>query len=187
MPRGAELWQALYGAWRFARADRNALHYFDLSHRGTWRSFWAAAYCYPLFLFDRWLTLPAEDLARSGLGHIFLVESIGYAIGWSAFPLATFAFCRWLGREEQGYDFITAYNWSVVLQMVLFVAIGLLSLLLPEGSAIALQRLGFIAALIYEWFIALIAIGAGGWIAGQIVILDILLGLLIQLAVLSLY
>lgn len=187
MPRGAELWQALYGAWRFALADRSALHYFDLSHHGTWRSFWAAAYCYPLFLFDRWLSLPADNLAQSGLGHIFLVESIGYVMGWSAFPLAAFAFCRWLGREEQGYDFITAYNWSVILQMALFVLIGLLSLILPDGTAIALQRLGLIAALIYEWFIALIALGAGGWMAGQIVILDIVLGLIIQLAVLSLY
>jgi hypothetical protein len=187
MPRGAELWQALYGAWRFALADRNALQYFDLSHRGTWRSFWAAAYCFPFFLFDRWLSLPAEDVARAGLGHIFLVETIGYVIGWSAFPLAAFAFCRWLGREEQGYDFITAYNWSVILQILLFVAIGLLSLSLPQGTAIALQRLALVAALIYEWFIALIAIGGGGWIAGQIVILDLLLGLMIQLTVLSLY
>ena len=71
--------------------------------------------------------------------------------------------------------------------MTLFVLIGVLSLILPDGTAIALQRLGLIAALIYEWFIALIAIGAGGWIAGQIVILDIVLGLIIQLAVLSLY
>jgi hypothetical protein len=187
MPRGRELWQALYGAWRFTLLDRNALHYFDLSHRGTWRSFWAAAYCYPLFLFDRWLTLPAEDVARAGLGHIFLVESIGYVVGWTAFPLAAFAFCRWLGREEQGYDFITAYNWSVVLQIALFVAVGLVSLMLPASAAVPLQRLALIAALIYEWFIALIALGASGWIAGQIVILDIVLGLIIQLTVLSLY
>jgi len=187
MPRGTELWQALYGAWRFARLDRNALHYFDLSHRGTWRSFWAAAYCYPLFLLDRWLTLPAENAASTGLGHIFLVESIGYVIGWAAFPLAALALCRWLGREEQGFDFITAYNWSIILQIALFVLVGLVSLILPDSTASALQRLTLIAALIYEWFIALVAIGGGAWIAGLVVILDITLGLVIQLTVLGLY
>lgn len=187
MPRGAELWQALYGAWRLARLDRHALHYFDLSHRGTWRSFWAAAYCYPAFLLERWLEIPAENVASSGLGHIFLVESIGYVIGWTAFPLAVVALCRGLGREERGFDFITAYNWSIVLQIALFVLIGLLSLLLPDSAAIGLQRLGLIAALIYEWFIALIAIGAGTWIAGLVVIIDIVLGLLIQVTVLALY
>ena len=65
--------------------------------------------------------------------------------------------------------------------------IGLLSLILPDGTAVALQRLGLIAALVFEWFIALVAIGAGGWIAGLVVILDIMLGLFIQLTVLGLY
>ena len=43
MPSLVEVVQALYGTWRFARLDRGAMRYFDLSHRGVWRSFWAAA------------------------------------------------------------------------------------------------------------------------------------------------
>jgi hypothetical protein len=187
MPRFAEIWQALYGAGRLALLDRNALRYFDLSHRGTWRSFWAAAYCYPFFLLERWLELPGEDVANTGLSHIFLVETIAYVVGWTAFPLAALALCRWLGREEGGFDFITAYNWSIILQTALFVLIGLLSLVLPDSTAIALQRLGLVAALIYEWFIAFVAIGGGAGIAGLIVLLDIVLGLFIQLTALSLY
>jgi hypothetical protein len=187
MPRLAELWQALYGVWRLALADRGALNYFDLSHRGTWRSFWAAAYCYPFFLFERWLELPAENVVNTGIGHIFLVETIAYVVGWTAFPLAAIALCRWLGREEGGFDFITAYNWSIILQTALFVAIGLLSLVLPDSTSVALQRLGLVAALIYEWFIAFVAIGGGAWIAAVIVLLDIVLGLFIQLTALSLY
>jgi hypothetical protein len=187
MPRFAEIWQALYGAGRLALLDRNALRYFDLSHRGTWRSFWAAAYCYPFFLLERWLELPGEDVANTGLGHIFLVETIAYVVGWTAFPLAALALCRWLGREEGGFDFITAYNWSIILQTALFVLIGLLSLVLPDSTAIALQRLGLVAALIYEWFIAFVAIGGGAGIAGLIVLLDIVLGLFIQLTALGLY
>lgn len=187
MPRLAEIWQALYGAWRLARLDRNALRYFDLSHRGTWRSFWAAAYCYPFFLLERWLELPGENVTDSGLGHIFLVETIAYVIGWTAFPLAALALCRRLGREEGGFDFITAYNWSIILQTALFVLIGLLSLVLPDSTAIALQRMGLVAALIYEWFIAFVAVGGGAGIAGLVVLLDIVLGLFIQLTALSLY
>ena len=187
MPRFAEIWQALYGAGHLALLDRNALRYFDLSHRGTWRSFWAAAYCYPFFLLERWLELPGEDVANTGLSHIFLVETIAYVVGWTAFPLAALALCRWLGREEGGFDFITAYNWSIILQTALFVLIGLLSLVLPDSTAIALQRMGLVAALIYEWFIAFVAIGGGAGIAGLVVLLDIVLGLFIQLTALSLY
>jgi len=42
MPSRAEVVQALYGTWRFARLDRSAARFFDLSHHGVWQSFWAA-------------------------------------------------------------------------------------------------------------------------------------------------
>lgn len=187
MPSKAEIWQALYGAWRLAHLDRNAIRYFDLSHHGTWRSFWAPVFCYPAFLLEIWLRLSTETVAHSGLGHIFLVESIGYVVGWTAFPLAVLALCRWLGHEERGFDFITVYNWSYILQTGFFVAVTLVCLVLPNDMALALLRAAVVATLVYEWFIALVAIGAGGWIAGLVVVLDIALGLFIQLTTLSLY
>jgi hypothetical protein len=187
MPSRAEIWQALYGAWRFARLDRHAMHYFDLSHRGVWRSFWAAPICYPGFLVLLWLRLDDQTLAQSSFGHILLVETIGYVVAWCAFPLAVLGLCRWLGREEQGFEFVTAYNWSQVLQTVLFVLVGLIGLLLPAGPASDLDLVSYVAALGYEWFIALVAIGAGGWIAGAVVVIDIVLGSFIVLLAGSLY
>ncbi|HEV8016547.1 MAG TPA: hypothetical protein VGP48_13495 [Stellaceae bacterium] len=187
MPSRAEIWQALYGAWRFARFDRNAIHYFDLSHRGVWRSFWAAALSYPGFLLLRWLELDDQTLADSSIGHIFLVETIGDIVGWCAFPLVVLGLCRWLGREDRGFDFIAAYNWSVVLQVAFFIVVGLVSLALPAGMALGLGRIALIAMLVYEWFIALVAIGAGGAIAGVIVVIDVVLSTFIVLVTESLY
>jgi hypothetical protein len=126
MPSAAEILQALYGAWRLARLDRQALRYFDLSHRGVWRSFWAAALCYPGFIALIFLRLDSDALGQTSIGHVLLVESIGYVIGWTAFPLAILAFCRWIGREEHGFDFIAAYNWSQVLQTLFLVATALI-------------------------------------------------------------
>lgn len=187
MPRGAELLQALYGAWRLACLDRQAMHYFDLSHRGVWRSFWAAVYTYPGFLLLLWLRLDAATIAQSGLVHIFLIESIGYVVAWCAFPLAVIAICRWLGREDQGFEFITAYNWSQVLQTAFFVLVALISLPLPDSGALALGRIGLVAMLGYEWFVALVAIGAGGWVAAGMVVLDVVLGSFIVIITASLY
>ncbi len=187
MPRGAELWQALYGAWRLLRLDRQAMRYFDLSHRGVWRSFWAALYCYPGFLLLLWLRLDAETIAQSSLARIFLVETIGYVVAWCAFPLAAIGVCRWIGREEEGFEFITAYNWSQLLQTAFFVLIAAISLPLADSAALGLGRLALIAMLAYEWFIALVAIGAGGWIAAAMVLLDVALGSLIVVIDASLY
>jgi hypothetical protein len=187
MPGAAEILHALYGAWRLARLDRQAMAYFDLSHRGTWRSFWAAALCYPLYLALIYLRLDDQTLAQSSLGHIVLVESIAYVVGWTAFPLVILAFCRALRREEQGFDFITAYNWSQVLQSVLLVVTALISTHLAPRPSANLDIASYLLMLSYEWFIALVAIGAGGWLAGAIVAIDFVLGTIIALVAGSLY
>ena len=187
MPRGAELWQALYGAWRLACVDRQAMRYFDLSHHGVWRSFWAAVFCYPGFLLLLWLRLDADTLAQAGLARIFLIETIGYVVAWCAFPLVAIGICRWIGREDQGFEFVTAYNWSQILQTAFFVLMAAISLPLPDSTATALGRLALIAMLVYEWFIAFVAVGAGGWIAAALVFLDVLIGSFIVLITASLY
>lgn len=187
MPRGAELWQALYGAWRLLRLDRQAMRYFDLSHHGVWRSFWAAVYCYPGFLLLLWLRLDDQTIAQSSLLRIVFVETIGYVVAWCAFPLAAIGVCRWIGREDEGFEFVTAYNWSQLLQTAFFVLIAVISLPLPDSAALALGRLGLIAMLGYEWFVAFVSIGAGGWIAAAMVAIDVVLGSFIVVITTSLY
>ena len=187
LPSAVEIAQALYGTWRFARLDRNALRYFDLSHGGVWRSFWAAALCYPGFLALLWLRLDNETLARAGFTTILLVESIGYAIAWTGFPLLALGLCRRIGREEGGFDFIAAYNLSQVPQTLLFLVLGLVSLALPPLTAGYVELGGDIAVLGYEWFIASVAVGAGGRIAAALVALDFTLGVAIALTAARLY
>jgi hypothetical protein len=169
--------QALYGSWRLAFLDRGAMRFFDLSHRGVWRSFWAAAICYPGFLILLMLRLDADTIARAGLFDILLIESIGYVVAWTAFPLLILAFCRAIGREEQGFDFIVAYNWSQILQTVLLLVIAaLVGNVVPETLGPQLNLIAYFAILAYEWFIALVAIGAGGWIAAAMVLIDVAVG-----------
>ena len=188
MPSSAEVVQALYGTWRFARLDRSAMRFFDLSHHGVWRSFWAAALCYPLYVILLLEDLDADTITQSGFAHILIVETIGFVTGWAAFPLIVLGFCRWLGREEQGFDFIVVYNWSQVLQTALFVLVALvIKPIFPAEVAPDIDGLAYAATLAYEWFIALIAIGAGGWVALAFVLIDAVLGTILLLIAQSLY
>jgi hypothetical protein len=188
MPTSTEVVQALYGTWRFARLDRGAMRFFDLSHHGVWRSFWAAALCYPLYVVLLLARLDTDTIAQSGWLHILIVETIGYVAGWAAFPLIVLGFCRWIGREEQGFDFIVVYNWSQVLQTALFVLVAvIIKPFLPTEIAPNVDLLADAAILAYEWFIALIAIGAGGWIAAAIVLIDVMLGTILVMTAASLY
>ena len=188
MPTGAEILQALYGTWRFARADRNAMRYFDLSHQGVWRSFWAAALAYPLFVALILLRLDAESIERSGRLYILMVQSIGYVVGWTAFPLLVIEFCRRIGRGDKGFEFVVAYNWSQIPQTALLVLVALaIKLVVPPGAGGNLDLIATLAILGYEWFIALVAIGAGGWVAVSVVFLDIAIGSVVMLVAGNLY
>jgi hypothetical protein len=188
MPSSTEVVQALYGTWRFARLDRSAMRFFDLSHPGVWRSFWAAPICYPLYVALLLQRLDADTIAQSGFLHILIVETIGYVAGWAAFPLVVLGFCRWIGREEQGFDFIVVYNWSQVLQTALFLLVAVIvKPLLPTELAPDIDVIADAAILAYEWFIALVAIGAGGWIAAAVVVIDVMLGTILVLTAGSLY
>lgn len=177
MPGRGELAQALYGSWRLARLDRNGMRYFDLSHHGVWRSFWSAPLCYPGFLILLFLRLDPASLARSSIPHIVLVESIGYVVAWTAFPLLILGFCRGLGREDEGFDFIVAYNWSQILQTAFLLVVALVAdRLLPQSAAAGIDLIAYLLLLAYEWFIALVAIGGGGWVAAAVVFIDVVLG-----------
>ena len=191
MPSSSEVVQALYGTWRFARLDRSAMRFFDLSHRGVWLSFWSAVLCYPGFLILLFLRVNADAIERSGVIEITLIETIGYIVAWCAFPLVVLGFTRWLGREHQGFDFIVAYNWSQALQTTLFVIVGLINLVMmspgDETSTDLITPVALIAVLAYEWFIALVAIGAGGWIALVIVVADVTIGTIVQAITAALY
>jgi hypothetical protein len=188
MPNKAELARALHAAWRLARLDRGGLLEFDLSHHGVWRSFWAAAICYPGFLVLLFARLDADTIAQSGFLHIAIVESIGFVAAWSAFPLIVLAYCKWIGREDRGFEFIVAYNWSQVLQtaLLLLAAIGNATIF-PDQVGPDVDLVAYVAALGYEWFIALVAIGAGGWIATSIVFFDLALGAILSALAQSLY
>ncbi len=188
MPSAEELAHALFGSWRFARLDRGAMRFFDLSHRGVWRSFWSAAICYPGFLILLWLRIDADALARAGLLEILLIESIGYVIAWCAFPLLILAFCKAIGREEKGFDFIVVYNWSQILQTALLLIVAfIVSWILPDALGPDLNILAYFTILAYEWFIALVAIGAGGWIAAAAVLIDVAVGSVVVMISGSLY
>ncbi len=187
MPSLREVSYGMYGAWRFACLDPAAMAWFARGVDAVWRSFWAAAIAYPGFVLLISLLVPPAQWAESGGFRILLVESIGYVVSWTAFPLVILGFCRWLERDEESLGFITAYNWSQVLQTVLAL-VGLIAFrFLSPAAGILIYTALLLARLGYEWFIARTALEAGGVAATTVVLIDLVLSEAVAQITQSLY
>jgi hypothetical protein len=174
----AEMRLAISGALRLAVGDRRGLGCFDASIDGFWRSFRAAVICYPLYLFLLALRVKAAQWHASGVATIVIVETIDYVIAWVAFPLIVLSVARALRREDRFLSFIVAYNWSQIPQTALIAVIGLdgLTGLLSPASLPPAEFVAVVATMVYEWYIARVALGVGAAAAALIVLLDLLLG-----------
>src|SRR5215469_13427276 len=173
----AESWLALTGALRLARGDAGGLAYFDASEHGFWRSFRAAALCYPLYLIL--LAFPIELGTPDEIDSVrqFLVETIHFVISWVAFPLVMLPLVERLQRSDRYFGFMVAYNWCQLPQMVVFALValgGATGLLSAEGVLIADLVVG-IAALVYEWYVARVALAVSRPRAVAVIIVDIAL------------
>ena len=175
----AEVSLAFTGALRLAHGDRGGLACFDRSLDGFWRSFRAAAIAYPLYLMLLTMRVSVAEWQRSGGLQIVIVETIGYVISWVAFPLVVLAVTRWLGREHRFFDFMVPYNWSQLPQTALFVLVGIWS---ESGMLGARGGYGilFLAVLVYEWYIARVALDTNFFAAVVIVLVDFVLSVLIS-------
>ncbi len=179
----------MLGTLRLARGDRSGLVCFDHSVDGFWRSFRAAAISYPLYLVLLLMRVTVAEWETSGAFLIITVETIAYVIAWTAFPLMMLIVTQRIGRAHRFFDFMVPYNWSQVPQSALFVLVGLEteSGVLGAQPAQAIEVAAAVAVLVYEWFIARVALDATASAAAFVVFVDLLLGVLISHVASGLY
>jgi len=180
---------AVVGALRLARGDRGGLGCFDRSLDGFWRSFRAAFISYPLYLVLLSMRVTVAEWERSGALVIITVETIAYVIAWAAFPLVMMIVAERIRRAHRFFDFMVPYNWSQLPQSVLFVLVGLQteSGVFGAQPAQALEVTAAVAVLVYEWFIARVALDTSAAAAALVVFIDLLLGVLISHTASGLY
>lgn len=184
MPNLAYVTRSVYGAWRLARIDPGGMTFFELSIPGFWRSFFAAVVVAPAYAvlvalrFER----ETEFSPELDLGLFLVVKLMAYAVTWAAFPLAMLVIARVMSLSAFYIPFIIAYNWSAVIQIAVFVPATLIvaSGLLPETLAGILMMAVTMAILLYQWFVARVALQTTGLIAAVLVVFDLVLGILID-------
>lgn len=178
IPSVAEIVTALWGALRLARFDREGLTAFSDDPGAAWQSFFAMVLVAPLY-FAVLATDTSPDGETAGLTG-YLYEAVVFFGGWFTFPVIVWHVLDAFGRQDRFARFISAYNWTSVVQSTFFLVPALAVHLFP-GAGGFLGTAGiliFMYILAYMWFVTknILDIAAGQAIL--VVVLDILVSIL---------
>lgn len=184
MPFGQEIYRSIYGAWRIARFDPGAMRHFNLSLEGFWRSFFASVLLAPFFMLSKIVNEVgdgAEQLAENTAGYIVFWLLIWF-LAWAVFPIVMIPVARLLKLSDTYVPFIIAWNWSSVLMAVLLYPLYILhglSLIGPEPAALFMMA-AQVSVFFYGYLVTRASLQSAMFTAIGIVVMEFLLGLLIQ-------
>ena len=171
---------ALFGAFHLARFDAVGIKYFEPTLEGFWRSFWAAGLVGPFFLLL--LLIKYSQINGLTLVHHITIESFAYVIAWIIFPLVIAGLTRHLNCAKNYISFIISYNWCSAIQHGIYLPIAILGyagmLSAGLGNLLALSAITWV--LVYTFFIVKTVLNVSRITAFGIVVLDVLLGLLLE-------
>lgn len=171
-----EVSYGIYGAWRLAHRDRSGMAYFDRTPRGAIRSFYAALIAAPGYGLLTLIDLMGHP-SQAAWTTIAAVETISYAVTWTALPLVVYELTRFVGSSERFADFLVAYNWCVVLQVAFFLPVAALAAsgFVPHGMATLAVVGAWMLLLVYEGFVARVALDSTLALAIAVVAIDVVI------------
>lgn len=184
-----EIGRSLAGAARLVALDADGMKFFDVSTSGFFRSFRALLLILPLVwavaVAEHKLILTRVDPAV-GVSDWFVASRFLIAgLDWIAFPIVLAFLAPTLGVQRQYAGYIVAHNWTSVLAALLLsiplVAYGIG--LLGETAAMIIQLGLLIVWIRFAVFTARVALETNGAVAAGLVLLNIVLGLVIERAI----
>lgn len=112
LPSSAEIRSAVKGLGLLLRGDERALHCYDLSLDGFWRSFWLPLLLlvvYALVMQPTAVELAAYDDDRA---FYMLVQAVKFLLGWVAYFALIAGISRIFGLGGRFGIFVILYNWA---------------------------------------------------------------------------
>ena len=170
------------GAIRVVRLDARGFDIFGNTSKDFWHSFLGAALLAPIFclyLAVRYLNSPSE-----GSFLIFISsQMLAYSIAWLAFPLIMLYLAPVLQRNNQIVGYLVAYNWVSVIQNGIYLPVVILGItgIFPETFTNFLAMAALMWILGMSLFVARKALQVSFATAVGIVVMDLLLGILIEI------
>ena len=176
-----ELKRSIFGAWLLAGFDQNGLLFFENSLSAFWRSYWAALLAAPAYI-TLVIIRASDSIYAVTPVSVIAIQTSGYIIGWFAMPFVMLYVCRFIDKEDQFLKYFIAYNWATLLQVTLIFVIAILAKFgaFPPILSGFLTFIGIMGVLVYQGFIARVALIIPNAGAFGVVALDLMISLLVE-------
>ncbi|MBI3505325.1 MAG: hypothetical protein HY059_10810 [Proteobacteria bacterium] len=169
----------LQGLMRVLRGDRTGL---DAIGAGT-QAGWIASFFVPAFLIApayAWMAVRrfAEIDFEPDFDTALLVETVGYVVGWTAFPVVSYAICERMGKSASWYGYVAAYNWANVIQIAFYLPAALFGTIegMPALSLFVVDVIAVAAAIAIHFRVARVVLGIAPVAALMLVAIDLAVG-----------
>ena len=169
------------GAIRLVKLDSKGFDYFGNTRDDFWRSFLGAALLAPIFilyLVIRYFNSPSENSFS-----IYLIsQMLAYSIAWLTFPLVMLYLAPVLQCSNKVLRYLVAYNWLSVILNGIYLPVIILGIVgtfsEPFTNLLAITVLMWVLGM--GIFVAHNALQVSFATSAGIVVIDLLLGLLIE-------
>jgi hypothetical protein len=147
------------------------------------RAGWIASFVVPgvlLVPIYAWMVLRRH--ADAGLvdagADVLAAEAIGYLVGWTAFPVISHFICMKIGKAEDWFGYIAAYNWANILQMAFYVPAASLGSVdaMPPLPLFLVGVVAVVAAIAIHFRLARVVLGIEPLPALMLVAVDLATG-----------
>jgi hypothetical protein len=166
-------------AARLMRFDGTALAALDQGPAAARLSFLAALVLVP----GIFILVVLQDLGEGTDIALPSVLALGlaYIVAWLFYLVVMERLCAWMDFGPRFPLFVTAYNWAMVVQVLLFVPIvAVATLLLPGDSGTPFILIANLALLVAQGFVTQSSLQASPFTAVAFVALDVLTGIVVN-------
>ncbi|MEE2655855.1 MAG: hypothetical protein VX434_08855 [Pseudomonadota bacterium] len=176
-----ELRQAISGVVLLARFNPQGLTHFDNNVKAFWRSYWSAIFALPLYIALVLMRTP-DSVILVGYLSTVIIYGTSYVLGWFTMPFAMFYVCRVIDREDRFFQYFVAYNWATLIQIgfMVLIIIGIQSGIFPKESGGIFIFITISIILLYQGYIARIALMISRFGACGVILLDLTIGVMIE-------
>lgn len=176
----SEILWSLFGCYRLALRDENALSYFNLSEKGFWSSFTAILLAIPILCIQNSLSHTFAD-PSVGLLPFLVLYIITMVITWMIYLTCIGVASKFLNVSDNFGVFVITYNWAQLALMTIWLPFFILALGLMGVGITSMLGLIFVGiSYVFLWIVIKTSLKIPGPTAAALAFLEFILSLTAQ-------